>query len=419
MQKSDKIGMKTLKHIFLSILIWIFYAEAFEVRTGIKDYGYRIVFDGVKNYEYLPVSNTLIFKIDGEFKYSLIYLDPKFVKSIEISKDTFTKKTIVYLEINDNIDPKVFSLSNPDRLVIDLIVLKQNINENNNTAKENKDSKKAVSKKDSDDVLNKILRSLEMQASDNNSSNSIEIEVPKSFAGRKKIIVIDPGHGGHDPGATANGLKEKDINLKVALKLKSLLEKDPRFKVYLTREDDRFIPLYDRTLIALEKKADLFISIHTNASENPNLSGTYIYTLNLRGATSKLAKMVEERENQTVLNVIKVSANPNVNKIVADMAISHTMTEGLNFAKFAQIYLKRNLKDTEFKRIESANFAVLKTPSIPSVLVETAFITNENDARLLANDKFLEKIAQSLYKATVDYFFRYKNLVFSKGKEES
>lgn len=414
--------MKTLRHIFLSIFIWIFCVEAFEIRTGIKDYGYRIVFDGVKNYEYLPLSNTLIFKIDGEFKDSAIKLDPRFVKSIEISKDMITKKTIIYLDLNDNIDPTVFSLSNPDRLVIDLKAFdkkeKQSINENN-TAKENKESKKVISKKDSDDALNKILRSLEVQTINDTSLNSIEIEVPKSFAGRKKIIVIDPGHGGHDPGAMANGLREKDINLKVALKLKSLFEKDPRFKVYLTREDDRFIPLYDRTLIALEKKADLFISIHTNASENPNLSGTYIYTLNLRGATSKLAKMVEERENKTVLNVIKVSANPNVNKIVADMAISHTMTEGLNFAKFAQIYLKRNLKDTEFKRIESANFAVLKTPSIPSVLVETAFITNENDARLLANDEFLEKFAQSLYKATVDYFFRYKNLVFSKGKEES
>ncbi|MBX0310286.1 MAG: N-acetylmuramoyl-L-alanine amidase [Sulfurihydrogenibium sp.] len=415
--------MRTLRYVFLSILIWILYVEAFEVRTGIKDYGYRIVFDGVKNYEYLPVSTTLIFKIDGEFKNSAIKLDPRFVKSIEISKDTVTKKTIVYLDINDNMDPKVFSLSNPDRLVIDLKALdkkeKQSVSENNSTFKEDKESKKVISKKDSDDILNKILKSLEMQTVSDSSSNSIEIEVPKSFVGRKKIIVIDPGHGGHDPGATANGLREKDINLKVALKLKSLLEKDPRFKVYLTREDDVFIPLYDRTLIALEKKADLFISIHTNASENPNMSGTYIYTLNLRGATSKLAKMVEERENKTVLNVIKVSANPNVNKIVADMAISHTMTEGLNFAKFAQIYLKRNLKDIEFKRIESANFAVLKTPSIPSVLVETAFITNENDARLLANDKFLDKFAQSLYKAIVDYFFRYKNLVFSKGREES
>jgi N-acetylmuramoyl-L-alanine amidase len=414
--------MKTLKYIFLSILICIFYVEAFEIRAGIKDYGYRIVFDGVKNYEYMPVSNTLIFKVEGEFEDSAIKLDPKFVKSIEISKDIATKKTIIYLDLNDNIDPKVFSLSNPDRLVIDLKAFdekeKQNVNENN-AVKENKKSKKVISKKDSDDGLNKILRSLEMQTTSTSSSNSMEIEVPKSFTGRKKIIVIDPGHGGHDPGAMANSLREKDINLKVALKLKSLLEKDPRFKVYLTREDDRFIPLYDRTLIALEKKADLFISIHTNASENPNMSGTYIYTLNLRGATSKLAKMVEERENKTVLNVIKVSANPNVNKIVADMAISHTMTEGLNFAKFAQIHLKRNLKDIEFKRIESANFAVLKTPSIPAVLVETAFITNKNDAKLLANDEFLEKFAQSLYKAIVDYFFRYKNLVFSKGKEES
>jgi Localisation of periplasmic protein complexes. len=121
--------------------------EAFEIRTGIKDYGYRIVFDGVKNYEYFPVSNTLIFKIDGEFKNSAIKLHPKFVKSIEISKDTVTKKTIIHLDINDNVDPKVFSLPNPDRLVIDLKVLKQSINENNNTAKENKESKKVISKK--------------------------------------------------------------------------------------------------------------------------------------------------------------------------------------------------------------------------------------------------------------------------------
>lgn len=216
----------------------------------------------------------------------------------------------------------------------------------------------------------------------------------------------------------ANGLKEKDINLKVALKLKNYLEKDGRFKVYLTRDDDYFVPLYDRTLIALEKKADLFISIHTNASENPNLSGTYVYTLNLKGATSKLAKMVEERENKTVLNVVKVSTNPNVNKIVADMAISHTMTEGLNFAKFIEVNAKNLLPDTEFKRIESANFAVLKTPSIPAVLVETAFITNEKDAKLLANDKFLDNLAKVLYKSIVDYFFKYKNLVF-KGKAES
>lgn len=410
--------MKTLRHIFLSILIWIFYVEAFEIRTGIKDYGYRIVFDGVKNYEYLPVSTTLIFKIDGEFKNSAINLDPRFVRSIEISKDKVTKKTIICLDINDNIDPKVFSLSNPDRLVIDLKVLKQNVNENN-TTKKNKESKKVISKKDSDDVLNKILRSLEMQTMNGISLDSTEVEVPISFAGRKKIIVIDPGHGGHDSGAIANGLREKDINLKVALKLKSFLERDPRFKVYLTREDDRFISLYDRVLIALEKKADLFISIHTNASENPNLSGTYIYILSLRDATSKLAKILEKRENKTVLNIIKVSANPNVNKIVAEMAISRTVTEGLNFAKFAQIYLKRNLKDIEFKRIESANFVVLKTPSIPSVLIETAFITNENDARLLANDKFLERFAQSLYKATVDYFFRYRNSTFSKDREEN
>ncbi|MBX0310214.1 MAG: N-acetylmuramoyl-L-alanine amidase, partial [Sulfurihydrogenibium sp.] len=184
-----------------------------------KDYDYRIVFDGVKNYEFLPVSNTLIFKIDGELENSAIGLDPKFVKSIDISKDVATGKTIIYLDVNDSVSFKVFSLSNPDRLVIDLKELDKS---RNNFTEESNKFEKVVLKKDAEDILNRILKSLETQASDD---NFVKVKVPKSFTGRKKIIVIDPGHGGHDPGAIANGLKEKDINLKVALKLKSLLEK--------------------------------------------------------------------------------------------------------------------------------------------------------------------------------------------------
>ncbi|MGC8868811.1 MAG: N-acetylmuramoyl-L-alanine amidase, partial [Sulfurihydrogenibium sp.] len=326
---------------------------------------------------------------------------------LEIYINEEKNSSLLYITLQDNVSFKYFSLSNPNRLVIDIN------KEVSITAK--KDIEKQQKKMDNSDtnseVLYTILKNLENQTKNLNIS-SYDIEAPKNFSGKKRVIVIDPGHGGHDPGATANGLREKDINLKVALKLKKYLEKDGRFVVYLTREDDTYVPLYDRTLIALEKKADLFISIHTNASENPNLSGTYVYTLNLKGATSKLAKMVEERENQTVLKVVKVSANQNVNKIIADMAISHTMTEGLNFAKFIEINAKNLLKDTEFKRIDSANFAVLKTPSIPAVLVETAFITNERDAKLLADDKFLDNFAKVLYKSIADYFFKYKNFVF-------
>lgn len=392
--------------VFLSLLIWILNLNAFEIRTGVKDYGYRIVFDGITDAEIFPIGNTVILKINDEIKTPNIKVDSKFINSLEITKDTERKKTVVFIDFKDNLSIKTFTLKNPDRYVIDFI--------GTVTATKSQEQKKIVKKDNNQDILDKILKSLESSDKD-----SEFVEVPSFYAGKKRVIVIDPGHGGHDPGAIANGLKEKDINLKVALSLKSYLEKDPRFKVYLTRSDDTFIPLYDRTLVALERKADLFISIHTNASENPNLSGTYVYTLNLRGATSKLARMVEERENKTVLNVIKVSANPNVNKIVADMAISHTMTEGLNFAKFIEKNFTLAKSQTDFKRIESANFAVLKTPSIPAVLVEIAFITNENDAKLLGDDKFLNDFAKKLYKSTVDYFFKYRNLVFKEGEKSS
>lgn len=396
-----------VRFLLMLLIFIISFSFGFEIRTGEHEDKVRIVLDGVKNADIVTVSNNLILKVSEKYKNSNFKLNNSSIKEIEIYTNEEKNSSLIYITLQEGLSYKYFSLSNPDRFVIDIMKVSTVKNQIQKTEKKDYQA----------DVLDTILKNLENQTK-NTSLSSFEIEVPKNFSGKKKVIVIDPGHGGHDPGAMANGLKEKDINLKVALKLKNYLEKDGRFKVYLTRDDDYFVPLYDRTLIALEKKADLFISIHTNASENPNLSGTYVYTLNLKGATSKLAKMVEERENKTVLNVVKVSTNPNVNKIVADMAISHTMTEGLNFAKFIEVNAKNLLPDTEFKRIESANFAVLKTPSIPAVLVETAFITNEKDAKLLANDKFLDNLAKVLYKSIVDYFFKYKNLVF-KGKAES
>ncbi|NPA57795.1 MAG: N-acetylmuramoyl-L-alanine amidase, partial [Aquificae bacterium] len=174
-------------------------------------------------------------------------------------------------------------------------------------------------------------------------------------------------------------------------------------KVYLTRSRDRYVKLYDRTVFAVKKKADLFISIHCNASPTRTESGTYIYTLNLRGARSKLARLVEQRENKAVIDYVKVSANPVVNRIVADLAISTTMNEGRSFAKHLRKYLK---SITDFKDIDSANFAVLKTPGIPSVLIEVLYITDPVDAQLLKNDLFLENFSFGIYNAVVDYFFQ-------------
>lgn len=409
-------------NILIFVLLIFSISFGFEIRAGDRGEEYRIVIQTRDNVDFdvLQVDKTVIIRVNEALDMNKVKtVDGTPIQQIEIYQTEDRSKSVIYIQTVSNIPIKTFSLQNPNRLVLDIkkVSAISNIELKPEIVKTQEKSKDKSNNLDYVD-LEKILSTISKEKQDD---NSIEIDVSayKNFKGKKKVIVIDPGHGGQDPGAIANGLKEKDINLKIAKMLKSYFDKDPRFVAYLTRDDDVYIPLYDRTLIALEKKADLFISIHTNASENPNLSGTYVYTLNLRGATSKLARMVEERENKTVLNVVKVSANPNVNKIIADMAISHTMTEGLNFAKFIEVNYKNLVKDTDFKRIESANFAVLKTPSIPSVLFETAFITNERDSQLLKDDKFLDKVAKTLYKSTSDYFFRYKNLVFKEGVGDS
>ena len=231
---------------------------------------------------------------------------------------------------------------------------------------------------------------------------------------RKKLIMIDPGHGGADPGAIANGLVESEINWKIAVYLKRILEKDGRFKVILTRRKNQTISPYQRSIKAMKYHPDLFISIHCNSAPNPHANGTYIYTLSKKGARKKLTKLVETRENRDnpiFLKEVRVSKNWYVNKIVAELAINTTVVEGFKFA----YTLKRKLNFvTSVKDIDSGNFIVLKNPGIPSVLIETAFLTNKHDARLLKNDIFLKNFAASIYLGILDYFYNQSYIVVKK-----
>ncbi|SMP14353.1 N-acetylmuramoyl-L-alanine amidase [Venenivibrio stagnispumantis] len=389
----------------LFVLLFFSISYAFDIRTGNYDNYFRLVIEpDDKGYQLLKCEEkNLIIRVSSNpqtFLKKNLKLNLKYIDAVEIFQNSYKNESIIIISLKEKITPKIFTLDKPYRVVVDFYLNNENIAKKENKEKPNKTD-------DKEDIVLSMLASAISNKSD--LDDDMDLPKEKKFKGKKKVIVIDPGHGGKDAGATANGLVEKDINLKVAKMLKNYLEKDGRFTVYLTREDDTFIPLYDRTVFAIEKKADLFVSIHTNASENTALSGTYIYTLNLRGAQSKLAKMVEERENKAVLDIVKVSANPTVNKIVADLSISNTMTEGLNLAKTLEKYLRA---ETNFKRIDSANFAVLKTPGIPSVLVEIAFLTNPKDAEKLKDEEFLRNFSKNLYKGIASYFFSYKNYVF-------
>ncbi len=405
------------------------------IRTGNHGEFYRVVIEADKELDFDRISfenpSMLILKINEQVN-PVLERNPKlkkpdFIQDFEIIKSYDDLKII--LEFKKNVKYEIFTLSDPFRIIIDIgDKKKEKVIKFAKKKESESEIAKNIKEKTQKDPIQDLLLSKNEKKKTNpqkeivfNVENKFSDPIAAIIQGReislikelgkiekseKKIIVIDPGHGGHDPGAVRNGLREKDVNLKFAKKLKEILEKDPRFEVYLTRNRDKFVSLYSRTVFAVKKKADLFISFHCNSSPSGLGSGTYIYTLNLRGARSKLARLVELRENKAVIDYVRVSANKAVNRIVADLAMNNTITEGNHFAKISKKYLK-NVVD--FQGIDSANFAVLKTPGIPSVLIEIAYLTHPIDSQLLKSDIFLEKFNLELYQAILEYFFGYKS----------
>ena len=399
---------------FLILLLFLISFKSFAqitVRTSEHSNFYRIVFQLSEKIPYEkiefkePPLLVLKFKPIRPINVKKSMKNSSYIKNFEIIKSKEDIKIV--LELKESYKYSLFTLNNPYRLVID-IKKDRRIPEKLGNIDPIKEIILASLKdeKEKDPIAEIIRKSFDK---DNKSSiNFASLRIPSNWNGKKKIIVIDPGHGGRDPGAIANGLREKDVNLQFAKALKKLLERDPRFKVYLTRNSDRYVSLYKRTIYAVRKKADLFISLHCNSSPSGYGYGTYVYTLNLRGAKSKLARLVERRENRAILEYVRVSTNTSVNRILADLAMSTTMTEGLNFARI----LSKNLRRVNvFQDIDSANFAVLKTPGIPSVLIEIAYITHPREAKLLRDKDFINRFSHQVYRSIVEYFFNYKNVV--------
>ncbi|HIP42441.1 MAG TPA: N-acetylmuramoyl-L-alanine amidase [Aquifex aeolicus] len=224
----------------------------------------------------------------------------------------------------------------------------------------------------------------------------------------KKVIVIDAGHGGKDPGAIGwRGIKEKWVNLQIARYLAYYLRKDRRFKVIMTRWGDYYVPLKKRAQIAIKNKAHLFVSIHADAApqKNPYARGTQIFALSYRSAIKKKKEIVGNKYYAKLLINDGGVHYRSTRIILTDLAFRVTLEESVEFAKVLAMELKRNLRrEVHFKGIRRAGFAVLKTPGTPSVLIEVGFITNPREARKLMNSKFQKKVAYSIYKAILKYF---------------
>ena len=233
--------------------------------------------------------------------------------------------------------------------------------------------------------------------------------VDKAHPKRDIIVVVDPGHGGKDPGAIGSkGQREKDVVLSIAQLLAKRLKREKGFDVKLVRNDDFFVPLRKRVDIARQHKADMFISVHADAAPRLTASGASVYALSEGGATSATARFMAQRENgadllgaTTLLNL--KDKGPMLAGVILDMSMNATIASSLQLGGSVLGSLQ-NITSLHQKRVEQAGFAVLKSPDVPSILVETGFISNPRDAQRLVTARHQQAVADGLFEGLKRYF---------------
>ena len=236
------------------------------------------------------------------------------------------------------------------------------------------------------------------------SSSSSKSSSKAKTVNKKKIIVLDPGHGGKDPGAIGySGVYEKNITLAMGKELKKILEKEG-YKVHLTRSTDIFIPLRDRVKIARKYNADLFMSIHADSAVNRSAKGLSVYTLS-ETASDKEAAALAERENKAdvVAGLNLLEHSKEVSDILINLAQRETMNRSSEFASFMVQEMRKSVKLRDNTH-RFAGFAVLKAPDVPSVLLEMGYLSNRTEERLLKQKDYRRKLAVSTSKAVEKYF---------------
>ena len=226
-------------------------------------------------------------------------------------------------------------------------------------------------------------------------------------AKRDIIIAIDAGHGGEDPGATGpNRLREKDVVLAIAKKLKALFKADVGFQPVMVRSGDYYVSLKGRRDLARKHQADLFVSIHADAFKRKQAHGASVYALSNGGATSTAALHLAQRENAAdLVGGVSLSDKDDVlAEVLADLSMTSTLDTSLQLGN----QVLRNVDDVarlHKKQVEQAGFAVLKSPDVPSILVETGFISNPKEASLLATSRYQQKMASAIHRGIKGWFF--------------
>ena len=358
--------------------------------------------------------------------------DP-YIRAVRIGQFTPTVVRLV-MDLKSEVRPEVFSLkpvaNYKYRLIFDIYPVQSEdpiagviaglnnknqqkdplgdlIAQNRQPAKQNENTKetKAQPQKPAQTAKNTNVEKNKAQASTSKSKTAAETKKqtqPKTVAPKKRdiVIVVDAGHGGEDPGAVGKRKTyEKHITLSIAKRLERLIKREKGMKVVMTRSSDHFVSLSQRVMIAQKAKAHLFVSIHADAWTKPSAKGSSVYALAERGATSSAARWLAKNQNDADLiggaNFKEVDRR--LQSVLVDMTTSWKINYSLELGHSVLQYLSR-INTLHRRQVEQAGFLVLKAPGIPSILVETAFISNPQEERKLKTAAYQQKVADAILK---------------------
>jgi len=335
-------------------------------------------------------------------------------------------KTRVVLDLSRPADHKIFTLRGPERLVVDLKngrlsnSLKQLPNgigsikairtgvRANGQLRVVLDLSEAVRSKSftagpNDRYGDRLVIDLQRQG----SLHAVKRASEGYVRGRDIVIAVDPGHGGHDPGAVGRGrTREKDVALAVGKLLASRIDAEPGMKAILVRKGDYYIPHRERTEIARRNKADLFVSIHADSIDDRRAKGASVYVLSLKGASDEAAKRLAERENAAgrVGGVTLSDKDPVLASVLLDLSQNAALSASLNVG--SKVITEMSKVGTVHRRkVQQAGLLVLKSPDVPSILVETNFISNPREEKKLKNRKHQERLASAILAGVRGYFY--------------
>ena len=355
----------------------------------------------------------LVMDMNKETQFVAFYLADPYRLVLDLPKVSFEIKTPSLKKVVGGVSGYRFGLfdNETSRIVIDLVspmIIKEFFHLNSDVKDLTRlviDLKPTSRKKFQTEAVNTIKNALKKRSSAPSLKQKTSPVFPSTKLGDKKLIIIDPGHGGVDPGAIGHaGTYEKHVVLSAAKIFKQVIEKDSTYRVVLTRTRDQFLTLRDRISRSKLSGADLFISIHADSIANNTVRGATIYTLS-ETASDKEAAQLAERENKAdIISGVDLSdETQEVTNILIDLAQRETMNQA---AKFAGILVPELLKviKTHKRPHKFAGFAVLKAPDVPSILLEMGYLSNVNDERLLRQDGFVRKIAKSIKMGLDKYF---------------